>query len=117
MSDKPYCPWCGRNMDELENGKIDGHTWYRDDSFYIKDLERTRRFLEERVAGLTERGTQLEQLCRDLYHAAWKHRCFAPDEDNSGSCINPEQDCEHCQWWKPAFERRMEDLGLLEADE
>lgn len=24
-----------------------------------------------------------------------------------------DQDCEQCQWWKPAFERRMAALGLL----
>lgn len=63
MSDKPYCPWCGRNMDELENGKIDGHAWYRDDSDYIQNIERSRDFMKGRIE-------QLEQLCHDLYRIA-----------------------------------------------
>ena len=81
------------------------------------DLTTAANTAVDLTAAYQERIDQLEQLCRDLYHAAWKHKCFAPDEDNSGNCINPEQDCEHCQWWKPAFERRMTDLGLLEGEQ
>lgn len=36
-------------MDKLENGKLDGHTWYRDDSDYIQNIKRSRDFMKNQL--------------------------------------------------------------------
>ena len=98
MSDKHYCPWCGRNMDELENGKIDGHAWYRDDSDYIQNIERSRDFMKKRI----ERLEQLEQLCRDMYEDM--SAAAQPTAEPGYFAIDT------------TLHDRMEQLGLLEVE-
>ena len=92
MTEIAPCPWCGHNMDKLENGEIDGHTWYRDDSDYIQNIERSRDFMKKRL----EQFEQLEELCRELYEEV-------------------EQEC-----WVTAerhYRTRMDALGLLEGEQ
>lgn len=49
MENRP-CPRCGQNMEDLENGMVSSHVWYRDDSEYIQNIERSRDFMEKRLA-------------------------------------------------------------------
>ena len=94
MKENTYCPYCGRNMDKLENGKIDGHTWYRDDSDYIQNIERSRGFL-------IKQHKKLKELCRDIWKS-WEH-C---NDDMAGF---RKMDATYLDEYKA----RMEELGLL----
>ena len=80
-------------MDELENGKIDGHAWYRDDSDYIQNIERSRDFMKGRIE-------QLEQLCRSFWRCSRKCKTHA---------LYPCLDYDFITY-------RMDELGLLEGN-
>ena len=95
MKENTYCPWCGRNMDKLENGKLDGHTWYRDDSDYIQNIERSRDFMKKQL----ERLEQMEQLCRDMWWDLQVHGHKVQTILNA------------------RYQKRMDALGLLEGEQ
>ena len=59
------CPWCGRDMDKRSEADKDnaGHTWYRDDSDYIRGLIRSNEFMKkERATSGADDGSRWSEL-------------------------------------------------------
>lgn len=121
MKENTYCPWCGRNMDKLENGKLDGHTWYRDDSDYIKNIERSRDFMKEQLESIVrckDCKWNKAALCGDgTSDCAFFGVNLTPDDIERGFCAWGER-VEEGEYAKEyGFRERMEALELLELME